>query len=167
MKSVLAIFLITIFSIVTFAQENSVESNFTKSVKKMTVEKYSLGEDATSGYDYLIYKTKTEIKKIRTIWNGGASSKPTVEDIYYEAGVPVLYTKLALTKKQFKSVVNGSSIALPAIEKFYLKDSKLIVWIENGKPIPDTDSRWQEKQKDVLEQAKQTLDFYPTLKEIQ
>ena len=167
MKSVFALFVIALFLIPTLAQEKSVERDFTRGVKKLTRERYSMGEDATSGYDYLIYKTKTEIKKIRIIWNGGASSQPTVEDIYYEAGVPVLYAKLALTKKQFKSVVRGSDIALTAIEKFYLKDSKLIAWIENGKTVSTTDSRWQEKEKFVLEQAKETLDFYPTLKELQ
>jgi hypothetical protein len=160
-------FLIALVSSLTTAQENSAEKDFAKNIKKYTIEKYSLGEDATSGYDYLIYKNKAEIVKIRTVWNGGASSKPTIEDVYYESGAPVLYAKLALTKKQFKSVVKGSRIALPVIEKLYLKDSKLAAWIENGKPVPATDARWQEKEKTIIEQAKEALDFYPTLKELQ
>jgi hypothetical protein len=167
MKILLAVFLIALASCLTLSQENSAEKDFARDIKKFKVEKYSMGEDATSGYDYLIYKNKTEIVKIRTVWNGGASSQPTVEDVYYEAGIPVLYAKLALTKKQFKSVVKNSRVALPAIEKLYLKNLKLIAWIENGKIIPATDSRWQEKEKTVLELAKEALNFYPTLKELQ
>jgi hypothetical protein len=39
------------------------------------------------------------------------------------------------------------------------------VWIEKGKAISNTDARWNDKEKEVLELAKAELDNYKFLKE--
>lgn len=166
MKTIFTAVLIAVFSFVAMAQDQSAEKNFPRDIKKFKVEKYSMGEDASSGYDYLVYKKKDEIVKIRTIWSSSANPKWWVEDAYYQAGVPVLQVKLTLTKRQFKSVKNGSQIALPVEDKFYFKDGKLVKWLEKGKVVPTTDARWQEVERDALASAKDTLEFYPELKEM-
>jgi hypothetical protein len=38
-------------------------------------------------------------------------------------------------------------------------------WIENGKTIPNTDKRWNETEKSVLESAKYKLEGYQRFKE--
>jgi hypothetical protein len=160
MKIVSIIFLIAVFSSLSLAQEISIEKDFEKNRPKFLLERFSLGEDATSGYDYLIYKSKSKVVKIRSIWNGGSSNPPTVEDFYFKDGNLILYVKLLLDKKHFKTIVRGRNIALQAQEKLYLTDSKLTMWIENGKTVSASDPRWKEKEKSVLEQAKGEMESY-------
>lgn len=158
--------MIALFSFGVAAQSSTAEKNFTKDLKKFKVEKYSMGEDASSGYDYVVYKRGSNIVKVRTIWSSSANPKWWVEDAYYEAGVPVLLVNLSLTKRQYRSVKRGSQIALPVNDKYHFKDGKLVKWIEKGKVVAATDPRWQEVEKDALSSAKDTLEFYPELKEM-
>ena len=165
MKIALAVVLIALFSSLSFAQDLSIEKDFEKNKPKLKLEKFSMGEDATSGYDYLIYTGKSKIVKIRSIWNGGASSQPTVEDYYFNDGTLILYVKMPAKKSQFKALVKGRNLALVAEEKLYLKGSKLTAWIERGKTIPVFDTRWNAKEKEVLEMAKAELENYQSMKE--
>ncbi len=161
--------MIALFSLMTVAagaQDVSADKSFAANIKKFKVEKYSMGEDASSGYDYLIYKQGRKIVKIRTVWSSSANPKWWVEDAYFEAGKPVMFVQLSLTKKQYKSVIRGSQIALSVKDKFYFKDAKLVKWIENGKAVPTTDTRWAEMEKEAFMSAKDTLEFYPELKEL-
>jgi hypothetical protein len=162
MKTILAFLTIAILSLAVAAQDKSFAAN----IKKFKMEKYSMGEDSSSGYDYLVYKRGKKIVKIRTIWSSSANSNWWAEDAYYESDAPVMLVKLALVKKQFKSIVRGSRIALPVTDKFYFKDAKLVKWIENGKAVAITDRRWGEMEKDAFASAKDTLEFYPELKEL-
>lgn len=166
MKIIFAVFLLAIFSLAGSAQDKAIEKDFSRNVRKYKVEKYSMGEDATSGYDYVIYKSGKQIVKIRTVWSSSANPKWTVEDAYYKTGVPVLLVKMSLKKAQFKPVIQGSLITLPQTEKFYFKDSRMVRWIENGKMVPTTDKRWAEAGEDAIASAKDALEFYPTLKDL-
>jgi hypothetical protein len=165
MKITLAFLMMAFLVLVAAAQADTAEKNFTRDIKKLKVEKYSMGEDASSGYDYLVYKKKGVIVKIRTIWSSSANPKWWVEDAYYAAGEPVLLVNLTLTKRQYRSVKGGSQIALPVEDKCYFKDGKMVKWLEKGKAVPATDTRWEEIEKDSLASAKDTLEFYPELKE--
>lgn len=166
MKITLALLIMALFSFAVAAQSDTAEKDFTKNLKRFKVEKYSMGEDASSGYDYVIYKRGTDIVKIRTIWSSSANPKWWVEDAYYKAGEPVLLVNLTLTKRQYRSVKRGGQIVLPVTDKYHFKDGKLAKWIEKGKAVPTTDTRWQETEKDTLASAKNTLEFYPELKEM-
>lgn len=158
--------LFSLMAVVAGAQDVSADKSFAANIKKFKVEKYSVGEDASSGYDYLVYKQGTEIVKIRTIWSSNANPDWWAEDAYYEDGKPVMLVKQSLPKKQYKSVVRGSLIALPVTDKFYFKDAKLVKWIENGKTVPTTDTRCAEIEKEAFMSAKDALEFYPELKEL-
>lgn len=166
MKITLAFLLTAFLSLVAAGQAETAEKDFAANIKKYEVEKYTMGEDASSGYDYLIYKLGPAIVKIRTVWSSSANPKWWVEDHYFNDGVPVLGVKLTLTKKQFKAVTKGSLISLPVTEKFYFKDSKLVKWIENGKSVALSDPRWSETEKNAFASARDTLEFYPTLKDL-
>jgi hypothetical protein len=166
MKTILALLMIALFSLGAAAQGETAEKDFTRNLKKFKVEKYSMGEDASSGYDYVVYKRGADIVKIRTIWSSSANPAWWVEDAYYQAGEPVLLVSLTLTKRQFKAVKGGSQIALPVTDKCYFKDGKMVKWLEKGKAVPETDTRWQETEKDSLATAKDTLEFYPELKDM-
>ena len=165
MKIALAVALIVLVSGLSFAQDLSIEKDFEKNRAKLKLEKFSMGEDATSGYDYLIYTDKSKIVKIRSIWTSSAGPAPRVDDYYFRDGNLILYVKMPARKSQSKALIKGSNLPLVAEEKLYLKDSKLTTWIEKGKTIPNTDARWQNKEKEVLEMAKAELDNYQFLKE--
>lgn len=165
MKTIFIFLAITLFSFAAFAQGETAEKDFARDIKKFKVEKYAMGEDASSGYDYLIYKKKDEIVKIRTVWSSSANPKWWVEDVYYQAGQAVLVVQLSLTKKRYRSVVRGTQMALPVNDRYVLKDSKLVTWTEKGKTVAASDPRWAETEKDVVSSAKFTLEFYPEMKE--
>ncbi len=166
MKITLAFLLTALFALAAAAQGISPDQSFAANIKKFKLEKYTVGEDASSGYDYLIYKRGTEIVKIRTVWSSSANPKWWAEDAYFESCIPVMLVKLVLTKRQFKPVARGSQIALPVTDKFYFKDSKLVKWIENGKTVLTTDKRWPIIEKEAFSSAKDALEFYPDLKEL-
>jgi hypothetical protein len=166
MKITLAFLMIALLSLAAAAQGVSADKSFAANIKKFKLEKYSVGEDASSGYDYLVYKRGSDIVKIRTVWSSSANPKWWVEDAYFEAGKPMMLVKLSLTKRQFKSVVRGSQITLPVNDKFYFKNSKLVKWLENGKAVLTTDTRWAEIEKEAFMSAKDALEFYPELKEL-
>jgi hypothetical protein len=66
-KSVFAFVLMGFCAFVVSAQNGDVAYNFEKNKTKYKLEKFAEGEDASSGYDYLIYKDKEAIVKIRVI----------------------------------------------------------------------------------------------------
>src|ERR1044072_2604378 len=166
MKINLGFLVIVFLFLIPAAQGGSADKSVTAHINKIKGEKYSVGEDASSGYDYLVYKQGTKIVKIRAIWSSSANPKWWAEDAYFESGIPVMLVKLSLTKRQFKSVVRGSQLALPVTDKFYFKDAKLAKWIENGKAVPITNPRWTQIEKEAFSSAKDALEFYPELKEL-
>ena len=165
MKLILAILVTGIFAFSAFAQSASIEKNFAANIKRYKVEKYSVGEDASSGYDYLVYKRGAQIVKIRTIWSSSANPEWWIEDAYYKVGQPVLMVELSVTKRQYRSVVKGSQIALKVKDRYEFKDSKLVKWTEKGKDVGTGDARWAEFERDIFTTAKNTLEFYPEMKD--
>lgn len=165
MKLALAFVLIALFSVVGLAQNTSAETDFEKNKSKFTLEKFAEGEDASSGYDYLVYKNKTEIVKIREIWSSSAVSTYRAEDYYFAGGKLIALVKYTFAKRYYNSAKKGNNIPLSLVEKLYLTDSKLTTWIEKGKTVPTTDARWKDKEKEILEAADGQLETYKRLKE--
>lgn len=158
MKIILSLFLLSFIGIAAFAQDSAIEKNFEKNKRSYFLTKFSIGEDASSGWDYLVYRQKTSTKKIRVIWSN--YEKATVDDYYYEFGKPVLLVKLSAQKSQYKSLAKGANLPLEAEEKFYFKDGKLVTWIEKGKTIQSTDSRWAEKEEEILASFDEQLESF-------
>jgi hypothetical protein len=164
MKIVLAAALIVVVSGLSFAQELSVEKEFEKNKPRLALEKFSVGEDATSGYDYLVYTDKSSVVKLRSIWSSSTGIQSRVEDYYFKDGILFLYVRMLAENRNLKPLVRGQNVPLTVEEKLYLKDSKLAAWIEKRKTIPSTDARWSNKEKEVLEMAKAELDNYQSMK---
>ena len=160
MKFVLMCIMVAILSGLSFAQDNSIEKEFLQNKAKLKLERYSIGEDASSGSDYLVYKDKTGIVKIRDIWSSTANDTPRVHDFYYRDGKLILFVAFSPDKKQVKNLIKGKDLTLNTVEKLSLTDSKLTDWIENGKAVSNDDARWHEKEKEVLEAAKYQLENY-------
>jgi hypothetical protein len=164
MKFAVAVFCLVLFSGLSFAQNTSVENDFEKNKLKLKLERFSEGEDASSGFDYLIYKDKSQVVKIREIWSSSANSTFRVEDYFFKDGQALLLFKYTLAKSQYKNAVRGKNVPLKLVEKLYLTNSKLTKWVENSKIIPITDKRWPDKEKEVLEATKSQLENYTFLK---
>jgi len=165
MKITLMVILIALLSSQTHAQNVSIERDFERERRSLSLVHFAIGEDATSGFDYLVYKRRSQVRKIRAVWNGGCCQSPTVEDFYFKNGSPVLYAKLSATKGQLRRIARGINLPLRAEEKLYLTDSRLTQWIENGRTIPSSDPRWNDKEKGVLEEFKAQLENYQSYRE--
>ena len=158
MKYILSLIFVVILTVFTNAQDLSIEKNFEKNKRAFSLVKFAMGEDASSGWDYLVYRQKTSTKKIRVIWSN--YSQATVDDYYYEAGKPVLLVKFSAKKSQYKSLAKGVNLPLKTLEKFYFTDSKLISWFENGKKVAPGDPRWAEKEKEILQEFEDQLETF-------
>lgn len=158
MKYILLLIFVVILTVFTNAQDLSIEKNFDRNKRSFSLVKFAMGEDASSGWDYLVYRQKTSTKKIRVIWSN--YSQATVDDYYYEAGKPVLLVKFSAKKSQYKSLAKGVNLPLKTLEKFYFTDSKLISWFENGKKVAPIDPRWAEKEKEILQEFEDQLETF-------
>ncbi|MEK7724572.1 MAG: hypothetical protein AAB336_09515 [Acidobacteriota bacterium] len=158
MKLFLSVTLLIFFAVLSFAQDSTIEKNFERNKRNFSLVKFSIGEDASSGFDYLVYRQKTSTKKIRAIWSN--YERVEIEDFYYENGKPLLLVKYSAKKSQYKSLAKGVNVALKAEEKFYFSNSKLLTWTEKGKKIQPTDSRWAEKEKEVLASFEEQLETF-------
>lgn len=158
MKILLTLTVSIFLSLVSFAQDSSIEQKFEKNRKSFFLTRFSIGEDASSGFDYLVYRQKTSTKKIRVIWSN--YSQATVDDYYFDTGKPVLLVKYEAKHNQYKSLAKGNILPLKTLEKYYFNNSKLTGWIENGKTIPNSDSRWAEKEKELLASFDEQLETF-------
>ena len=160
MRTATVVVLIALLSIHSQAQSVSIEKDFEREKGRLSVVRYVTGEDASSGFYYFVYKSGSRVRKIRMVWNGGATDDPSAQDFYFKDGSPVLYVELSGKRGQLAAVIRGRNTSLREVEKLYLKDSKVTMWVENGKVIPSSDPRWTEKQSGVLEQFKEMLESY-------
>ena len=166
MRIAKVLILIALLSILSHAQDISIERDFEKERARLSVVRFVMGEDATSGFYYFVYKSRSRgVRKIRMVWNGGAGNDPYAQDFYFKDGSPVLYVELLGNRKQVAAITRGRNTSLREVEKLYLKDSKLTMWVEKGKMIPSSDPRWKEKETQVLEQFKEQLETYRDYRE--
>jgi len=165
MKLVLALLMVVFCALANFAQDDSIEKDFEKNKTKFKVEKFSEGEDASSGFYYLFYKNKTAIVKMRQAWISGGYKEQETYDYYYQNGKLVLMVRYPRSKKQYKDSYAGKYLLIEPEEKFYFTDSKLTKWIEKGKPVATDDNRWKDTEKEVLQDGNDQLENYKRLKE--
>jgi hypothetical protein len=164
-KSVFAFVLMGFCAFVVSAQNGDVAYNFEKNKTKYKLEKFAEGEDASSGYDYLIYKDKEAIVKIRVIWSSSANPNYWIEDYYYNNSKLNAFYRYDLSKRNYRNAKNGRTIPLKEVERLFLTDLKLNAWTEKGKAVSKEDARWAEKEKEILEKAAGNLEMYKMLKE--
>ncbi len=166
MKLVFGLLLIAFCGLAGFAQNgNDVEAAFEKNKAKYKLEKFAEGEDASSGYDYLIYTKNGEVVKVREIWSSSYQPTFRAEDYFFKDGKLTAFVKYSFPKKYYKTSIKGANIPLKVVERFYLNGSRLISWTENGKTIPNTDQRWLETEKEILERARGQLETYQRFRE--
>jgi hypothetical protein len=166
MRIARVLILIALLSTLSHAQDLSIEKAFERERARLSVVRYSMGEDATSGSYYFVYRSRSRgVRKIRMVWNGGATNDPSAQDFYFKDGIPVLYVELLGNRKRVAAITRGRNTSLRQVEKLYLKDSKVTMWVEKGKVIPSSDPRWKEKETRVLEQFKEQLETYREYRE--
>jgi hypothetical protein len=159
MKIKMFFILIAFLTVSALAQDSAIEKTFEKNKRSFSVTRFAMGEDASSGYDYVVYKKKLQVQKIRVIWSN-ATDSPRVTDLYFENGKPVLYVEFTAQRKQYQSLKKGLTVPLTLEEKLVFADSKLKTWTEKGKAISSADSRWAEKEKDALARFNDELETY-------
>lgn len=163
MKLVLILVLTAFGCVVNFAQD--IEKDFEKNRLKYKLEKFSEGEDASSGFYYLYYRDKTEIVKMRMAWVSDGMKEHDTYDYYFKNGKLILMVRYPRSKAQFKAAPQGKALLFAPDEKYYFTDLKLTKWIEKGKTVSPDDTRWKAKEKEILDEAGERLEYYKTLKE--
>src|SRR5688572_23757698 len=118
MKQILSL-LLTVMAAVTIAgQTTDIPKTFEKNKLKYTREHLVMGEDASSGFDYLFYKSGNKIVKIRSIWSASHSNELRIEDFYY-GDSPLLIQKFTGTKRQLRSLTRGMNGLLNKKEELH------------------------------------------------
>ncbi|HVE55551.1 MAG TPA: hypothetical protein VNB22_01905 [Pyrinomonadaceae bacterium] len=165
MKLVFAVIFLAFCAAANFAQDDSIEKDFEKNKAKFKLEKFSEGEDASSGFYYLYYKNKTGFVKMRQAWVSDGMKEHDTYDYYFKDGKLILMVRYPRSKKQYKETYAGKYLLIVPDEKFYFTDSKMTKWIEKGKSVATDDKRWQEKEKEILQEGNDQLEYYKQLKE--
>lgn len=160
MKILFGILLLAFCFTANFSQTNDFEGDFKKSRSKYTLDIYSEGEDASSGYDYLVYKKGDQIVKVRVVWSSLSYTTYRIDDYYFDDGKLVALFKYDFAKKFYNSAKKGINVLMKSTEKLYLIDSKLTNWTEKGKPVAQTDARWAETERQIIESANYIIEGY-------
>ena len=148
-----------------FGQPSETEKDFESRKKTYTVEHFAEGEDATSGFDYVFYKNGARIVKVRSIWSASHSKELRVEDFYFNADGLLLSRKFTAPSRSLKSLKKGSPGPLAVKEEFHFADGKLAKWVVDGKSKLPGDDGWAKAEKEILEQARSSREYYTWLKE--
>jgi hypothetical protein len=158
------LFLLVTAGAAAAAAQTAVESSFAKNKASLTREHLVMGEDASSGYDYLFYKKGKDIVKIRSIWSASYTKELRIEDLYYADGL-VLVRRYIGVKRNLASLIRFRDVPLTPKEELHFSNSKMTIWRLEGKTIAATDHRWKETEKATLEHGKGELESYVWMKE--
>jgi hypothetical protein len=156
--------LLVAYSTYAAAQKSEAEIRFEKNKARYTREHFAEGEDASSGFDYLFYKSGPKIVKIRSIWSATHSQELRVTDFYFDRDDVVFIRRSTTRKANYRALTAGREMALKSTEEMHFANGKLLRWIENGKVIPPDDKRWAEHEKGNVENAKAERENYDSLK---
>jgi hypothetical protein len=152
-------------SLGAFGQASDTEKDFESRKKTFTTERFAEGEDATSGFDYLFYKSGGQIVKIRSIWSASHSKELRVEDSYFNGDQLLLFRRFTAPSRSLNSLKKGGAGSLAPGEEFHFTGGKLGRWVVGGKPRLPGDAGWAKMEKEILEQAQSLREYYTWLKE--
>src|SRR5215216_65352 len=116
-----------------FGQASQTENDFESRKNTYAVERFTEGEDATSGYDYLFYKNGAQIVKIRSIWSASYSKELRIEDFYFNGDQLLLFRKFTAPSRLLKSLKKRDKGLLTSTEEFHFANGKLARWVVSGK----------------------------------
>lgn len=155
--------LFLILSGIAYAQRTPVELRFEKNKQRYTREHFVSGEDASSGYDYLFYRSGKKIVMIRSIWSATHTSELRITDYYFDPEITFIRRSTG-RKRNLNALKSGRTAPLRTTEEMEFANGKLIRWIEKGKPADPNDARWSQTEKGNVENAKAELEGYDFLK---
>jgi len=163
MRKLLILITVLVASLTALGQPTPVEKTFQANSKKYSMEHFVEGEDATSGYDYLFYKSGPRIVMIRSIGSSSVNKTLRVDDIFFGRGLE-LFRRATGPKKYLRVLVKGKNAPLITTEEFHFSGERMTRWLVRGVEVPKTDPKWNETEKAILENAKSELENYDWLK---
>lgn len=148
-----------------YGQKDPMADQFEKSRPLFKVERFSEGEDASSGWYYIRYTLKGRPAKIRETWTSSASREQETRDVYFhedgEVAIVVVYPR---SKKQYSSSPKGSRMTIAPAEIMTFKDGKMTGWQSGKTKMSDSDQAWNAKASETLESIKQLLETVDELR---
>jgi len=93
---------------------------------KRTVAFATEGEDATTALYYLFYSLPCadEMSKVRMLWNGSGSNKPTITD-YYLAGTFILIIERAAERRDLPLLLKGEDAPFQTVRERIIKTAPI------------------------------------------
>src|SRR5687768_772253 len=91
------------------AQTENIEADFAENKPKYTREFFSMGEDASSGYDYVFYKSGPKIVMIRVIWSASYTNELRIDDFYFDDAIK-LHRRQTATKRRLSLLKRGRDV---------------------------------------------------------
>lgn len=165
MKKIFFLFaLVLASSTIAFAQRNTTELNFDKNRTRYTREHFSEGEDASSGFDYVYFRSGKNIVMIRSIWSATHAREMRIDDLYFDGDELTFVRNSTAPKSSLASLKTGRSTGLTSKGEMHFEKGKLTKWIENGKAVSSSAESWPEAEKSTLENAKSLIENYADLK---
>ena len=165
MKMFFLIAWIVIGAVSASGQTAQVERDFESKKAKFTFEHFAEGEDASSGFDYLFYKSGEKIVKVRAIWSASHSKELKIDDFYFNGTDIVLVRKFTAADRLLNSLKKGRNAVMVPKEEFHFSAGKLTKWIADGKVKTPGDAGWEQAEKEGLERATSQREYYGWLKE--
>jgi len=165
MKTLFLITCIVIAVVSATAQMSQTERDFESKKAKFTLEHFVEGEDASSGYDYLFYKSGDNFVKIRSIWSASHSKELRIADFYFDGNELLLFRNFTASDRLLNTLKKGRNGALIPKDECHFSSGKLTKWISEGKAKAPGVAGWEQAEKEALEQAKSQREYYGWLKE--
>lgn len=165
MKTFFLVALLSAGVMSTLGQPSQVEKDFESKKPRYTQEHFAEGEDASSGNDYLFYKSGAKIVKIRSIWSASHSKELRIEDFYFDGDNLLLFRKFTAASRLLNTLKRGRNAILNPKDEFHFTAGKLTKWIAGGKAKSPGDPDWAKTETEILDQGKSQREYYKWLKE--
>jgi hypothetical protein len=93
---------------------------------KRTVTFATDGEDATSAFYYFFYglPDADEVSKVRMLWNGGVTNKPTITD-YYVVGTFIWIIERTAERRDLPLLLKGKDVPFQTVGERVIKTAPI------------------------------------------
>lgn len=148
-----------------YGQKDPMADQFEKSRRLFKSERFSEGEDASSGWNYILYTLKGKPAKIRETWTSSASREQETRDVYFhENGDVAIVVVYARSKREYSSAPKGGRMIAPPAEIVTFKEGRMIRWRDGKKTMADDDPAWSAKETETLETVRQLVETVEELR---
>jgi len=163
-RALLSVAILFAASTILQAQKSPVEVDFEKNRVRYARENFAEGEDASSGFDYVYFRSGKDIVMIRSIWSASYTRELRIEDMYFDRDGLALFRRSTARKNMLASLKTGRTTPPSVREEMVFEKRKLKHWTQDGREVNKDAASWSDTERSTLETAKSWIDSYADLK---